>query len=371
MSVMLQEVDNDNMASENKRLADHLLNWYDAHARSLPWRAKRHETSDPYRVWLSEIMLQQTTVATVGRYFIAFTTRWPTVADLAQARLDDVLREWAGLGYYARARNLHACARAVVADHGGRFPDTEESLLKLPGIGPYTAAAIAAIAFGRTAAAVDGNVERVISRLHAIETPFPGGKPKIRSSTLELVPKHRPGDFAQALMDLGATICTPKKPNCLICPWMKVCRARGLGIAETLPVKAPKKQRPTRTASIFWAERPDGAVLMRRREETGLLGGMLEFPSSGWATGEQNTVLEPPYLSDWASTGQHVEHTFTHFHLLLRLQRTDQVFDELPASDGDWRWVARHEMASEALPTVMKKIAVAMLGSDLFKEKSR
>jgi A/G-specific adenine glycosylase len=368
---MLQEVNDDNKAIENRRLADQLLNWYEAHARTLPWRAKGHRTIDPYRVWLSEIMLQQTTVATVGRYFVAFTTRWPTVADLAQARLDDVLREWAGLGYYARARNLHACANAIVADHGGRFPDTEESLMTLPGVGPYTAAAIAAIAFGRAAAAVDGNVERVMSRLHAITRPLPAAKPEIRARTLKLVPTSHPGDFAQALMDLGATICTPRNPNCLICPWIRTCRARELGIAETLPAKAPKKQRPTRTAKIFWAQRSDGAVLMRRREEKGLLGGMLEFPSSGWATGKQNTVLEPPYLSGWASAGMQVEHTFTHFHLVLNLQRTAEVFDELPTCDGDWRWVTRQEMASEALPTVMKKVAVVMLGPDVFKKNIR
>jgi len=368
MSVMLQEVNIDNMAGENNRLAGQLLDWYDAHSRTLPWRSKGHEACDPYRIWLSEVMLQQTTVATVGRYFTAFTARWPTVADLAHAGLDDVLREWAGLGYYARARNLHACAKAVVADHGGRFPDTEESLLTLPGIGPYTAAAIAAIAFGRPSAAVDGNVERVMSRLYAIPTPLPAAKSEIRHRTLQLVPNSLPGDFAQALMDLGATICTPANPNCLICPWMKACRGRKLGIAETLPARAPKKQRPVRTARIFWAERSDGAVLMRRREERGLLGGMLEFPSSGWATGKHDTVLEPPFSSGWVSTQKQVEHTFTHFHLVLHLQRTAEVFDELPARDGDWRWVARHEMATEALPTAMKKVAVAMLGSEVFRK---
>lgn len=368
MSVMLQEVNDDNMSSANKLLPGQLLDWYDAHARTLPWRARPGEAADPYRVWLSEIMLQQTTVATVGRYFIAFTTRWPTVADLAQARLDDVLREWAGLGYYARARNLHACARAVVADHGGRFLDTEEGLLGLPGIGPYTAAAIAAIAFNRRAAAVDGNVERVMSRLCAIETPLPAAKPEIRARTLELVPDARPGDFAQALMDLGATICTPKNPNCLLCPWMKSCRGRETGIAETLPVKAPKKTCPVRSARIFWAQRSDGAVLMRRREEKGLLGGMLEFPSSGWATGKDQADLPPPYQSGWVSTQEKVEHTFTHFHLVLELHRTDEVFDGFPAHAGDWRWVAHHELATEALPTAMKKVAVAMLGPDVFRK---
>ncbi len=367
MSVMLQEVNDDNMASENRQLSAQLLDWYDGHARTLPWRAKPGEAVDPYRVWMSEIMLQQTTVATVGGYFATFTTRWPTVADLAQAELDDVLREWAGLGYYARARNLHACAKAVVANHSGRFPDTEEDLLSLPGVGPYTAAAIAAIAFGQRAAAVDGNVERVLSRLRAIKTPLPGAKPEIREHTLNLVPAGRPGDFAQALMDLGATICTPKRPNCLICPWMSACSARDLGIAETLPVKAPKKRRPVRSARIFWAERSDGAILMRRREEKGLLGGMLEFPSSGWATGNNNGEIAPPYVSGWTSTNLSVEHTFTHFDLVLDLHHTDEVFDDLPAQEGDWRWVARHELATEALPTAMKKVAIAVLGSEVFR----
>ena len=370
MSVMLQEVNDDNMttpdAAESSLLPARLLDWYDAHARTLPWRAKPGQAADPYRVWLSEIMLQQTTVATVGRYFAAFTSRWPTVSDLAAAELDDVLREWAGLGYYARARNLHACARTVVADHGGQFPAIEEDLLGLPGVGPYTAAAIAAIAFSRPAAAVDGNVERVISRLYAIETPLPAAKAEIRARTRDLVPADRPGDFAQALMDLGATICTPKRPNCLICPWMNACRARDLGVAEALPVKPPKKQRPIRSARIFWAERSDGAVLMRRREENGLLGGMLEFASSGWATGTDHSSQAPPFASQWISTRLKVEHTFTHFHLVLDLHRTDEVFDDLPAQDGDWRWVDRRDLAAEALPTVMKKVAVAMLGPEVF-----
>jgi A/G-specific adenine glycosylase len=363
MSVMLQQINDQNLTTDNTSAARLLLDWYDAHARILPWRAQLGRKQDPYFVWLSEIMLQQTTVATVGRYFVAFTGRWPTVAALAGAELDDILREWAGLGYYARARNLHACARAVVAKHGGQFPDTEEGLQSLPGIGPYTAAAVAAIAFNRKAAAVDGNVERVISRYAAITDALPGSKPQIREQTLGLVPDGRPGDFAQSLMDLGATICTPKNPNCLICPWQDGCQARALGIAEALPAKAPKKRRPIRKANVFWAERSDGAVLMRRREEKGLLGGMLEFPSSGWDTGKV-ADSDPPFASRWVSAGKQAEHTFTHFHLLLEVKRTVEVFDDLPSSRSDWRWVARDELAGEALPTAMKKVAVTMLGAD-------
>jgi A/G-specific adenine glycosylase len=351
------------------QLAHALLDWYDRHRRVLPWRALPGQHADPYRVWLSEIMLQQTTVATVGRYFIAFTSRWPTVADLAAASLDDVLREWAGLGYYARARNLHACARVVAEDYGGHFPDSESGLQQLPGIGPYTAAAIAAIAFNRTAAAVDGNVERVISRLRAIGEPLPESKPAIKAHTLALVPQVRPGDFAQALMDLGATICTPKSPNCLICPWSGSCAARKLGIAEQLPRKAPKKTRPVRRARIYWVEDTSGRVLMRRREEKGLLGGMLEFPSADWTVDVAAHDAAAPYPSGWHNGAGTVEHTFTHFHLVLDVHVTDELFDTLPANPGDWRWVARDELAHEALPTVMKKVAVAVLGPDAVKRR--
>ena len=224
--------------------ASQLLAWYDAHARVLPWRARPGEAADPYRVWLSEIMLQQTTVQAVKAYFEKFVALWPTVEALAAAPLDDVLKAWAGLGYYARARNLHACAKEVVTRFGGRFPETEEALRSLPGIGPYTAGAIAAIAFGGRHAAVDGNVERVISRVYAIETPLPDSKPEIREKAQALVPERRAGDFAQAMMDLGATICTPREPNCLICPWAEDCQGRITGLAPSLPRKKPKKQVP-------------------------------------------------------------------------------------------------------------------------------
>ena len=261
-------------------LSEKLLAWYDVHGRDLPWRAKPGETSDPYRVWLSEIMLQQTTVAAVRGYYIKFLSRWPTVNDLAKASQEDVLRAWAGLGYYARARNLHACAIQVASEWGGKFPDTVEALRTLPGIGPYTAAAIAAIAFDRPHAAVDGNVERVMSRLYAIETPLPEAKTVIGEKAQALVPNRRAGDFAQALMDLGATVCTPRTANCTICPWTDECVGRQSGIAESLPRKLPKAKIPSRVGIAFWVEGGDGRILLRRRPQKGLLGGMVEIPST-------------------------------------------------------------------------------------------
>jgi A/G-specific adenine glycosylase len=333
-----------------------LLAWYGSHARDLPWRARRGERPDPYRVWLSEIMLQQTTVAAVKAYFEKFTRLWPRVEDLGAASLDDVLRAWAGLGYYARARNLHACARVVAGEHGGRFPATEAQLLKLPGIGPYTAAAIATIAFDQRAAAVDGNVERVISRVYAIETPLPQSKPEIRERTQALVPEARAGDFAQALMDLGATICTPKRLNCLICPWADECRGRLLGIAAELPRKAAKKSVPTRRGIAFWIERSDGAILLRRRPEKGLLGGMMEVPSTEWHTTLPETIT-PPLEAEWATSGR-VEHTFTHFHLELEIWRARADVNGFDMANAIW--VRPKDIHAEALPTVMRKIVHAM-----------
>src|SRR5947209_10455714 len=257
--------------------AAELLGWYDRHRRRLPWRAEPGARPDPYAVWLSEIMLQQTTVAAVQKYFRAFLSRWPNVADLAAAPAEEVMKEWAGLGYYARARNLHACAKAVVRDHDGGFPQSEEALLALPGIGPYTAAAIAAIAFDQRAVVVDGNVERVVARLAAIDIPLPQGKPAIRAATEALTPDSRPGDFAQAMMDLGATICTPQRPACALCPLREFCRAFARGIEEQVPVKAVKPERPLRAGSIF-VLRAGEKVLVRTRPPRGLLGGMTEFP---------------------------------------------------------------------------------------------
>jgi A/G-specific adenine glycosylase len=329
-----------------------LLGWYDANARVLPWRATGGQRMDPYKVWLSEIMLQQTTVAAVKSYFLKFVSLWPTVDDLAGSPLDDVLKAWAGLGYYARARNLHACAKAVVQEHGGQFPQGLEGLLKLPGIGPYTAGAIAAIAFDQPYAAVDGNVERVLSRLDAIEAPLPDSKPLIKARAQALMRAARPGDFVQALMDLGATVCTPRSPNCLICPWKDECEGRKLGIADTLPRKSPKKKVPTRQGHAYLALREDGAVLLRRRADKGLLGGMMEVPGSEW--NETVPAFSPPMPGEWKKRAGMVEHTFTHFHLQVTVWLARNV--NVGAPDGSYRWVPSTEAHAEALPTVMRKI---------------
>ena len=339
-------------------ITDKLLAWYGSHARDLPWRAKLGEWPDPYRVWLSEIMLQQTTVAAVCGYFLKFTEAWPTVDALAAATLDDVLRAWAGLGYYARARNLHACAKVVTAQHGGVFPATETELLKLPGIGRYTAGAIAAIAFGAPTIAVDGNVERVISRLYANEMPLPGSKLDIRARTLALVPGRRAGDFAQALMDLGATVCMPKRLNCLICPCTDHCEGRKRGIANELPKRAAKKPVPVRKGIAFWIERDDGAILLRRRPEKGLLGGMMEIPSTEWQA-HLPAQITPPLEASWSKSVASVEHTFTHFHLELEIWRSRTA---LTAAPGDSHiWVPRDDIHAEALPSLMRKIVSVMM----------
>jgi A/G-specific adenine glycosylase len=332
-------------------LAAALLAWYDSQGRVLPWRVKGGR-ADPYRVWLSEIMLQQTTVAAVKDYFLKFVAAWPGVSDLAAAELDDVLRAWAGLGYYARARNLHKCAAVVVAQHGGQFPASHAALLALPGVGPYTAGAIAAIAFDLPFAAVDGNVERVLSRFFAIEVPLPDSKPRIKALAQALVPPQRPGDFAQALMDLGATVCTPKSPNCKICPWTANCAARRMGRSSVLPRKAAKKAVPTRRGYAYWIERPDGAVLLRRREEKGLLGGMMEVPSGAWSEVLQGGHAAAPVKARWRRLPGVVTHTFTHFHLELLVVRA--VVDHAEAENC--RWVAGADVDAEALPTVMRKV---------------
>ncbi len=341
--------------------AARLLAWYDSHGRDLPWRVKgRHtdERQDPYFVWLSEIMLQQTTVAAVREYFLKFISTWPTVQDLAAAELDDVLRAWAGLGYYARARNLHACAKVVVGKHGGRFPADHAALLALPGVGPYTASAIAAIAFDARHAAVDGNVERVISRYYAIETPLPVSKPAIRDKAEALVPEARAGDFAQAIMDLGATVCTPRSPNCLICPWTDDCVGRVLGIAAELPRKAARKAIPTRHGHAYWIERSDGAVLLRRRPAKGLLGGMMEVPSSEWLAKLPDMEVSAPFAANWKKRPGKVTHTFTHFHLELTVWRAAN--DDAALAES--HWVSRAELHAEALPTVMRKVVAHVLG---------
>jgi len=330
-----------------------LLAWYDRHRRRLPWRAAPGARPDPYRVWLSEIMLQQTTVATVAPYFDRFVARWPDVPALATASLDEVLQLWQGLGYYARARNLHACARIVVARHGGAFPDNASALRSLPGVGDYTAAAIAAIAFDRREAAVDGNVERVVARLYGIDEPLPAAKPRLAALAAGLVPEFRAGDFAQALMDLGATICSPRRPRCVLCPWRTCCAAAASGLAEELPARPTKPERPQRYGIAFWLTRPDGAVLLRRRPEKGLLGGMIEIPSTPWSAAPwrlTEAVPVAPAAVEWSALPGAVRHGFTHFQLELAVAagKTDDF--------GDGLWSPVDRFGEHALPTLMKKV---------------
>ncbi|MBM1815817.1 A/G-specific adenine glycosylase [Sulfitobacter pseudonitzschiae] len=336
--------------------AKDLLDWYDVHARVMPWRTppadKRAGTRpDPYAVWLSEVMLQQTTVAAVKDYFTRFTTRWPTVADLAAAEDGDVMAEWAGLGYYARARNLLKCARAVVADHGGQFPADHAALLALPGIGPYTAAAISSIAFDLPHAVLDGNVERVMARIYDEHTPLPAAKPILMAHAEALTPVERPGDYAQAVMDLGATICTPKNPACGICPWRDPCLARQRGTAADLPKKTPKKAKPIRHGTVYVARRPDGAYLLERRPDRGLLGGMLGWPGSDWVDVSMDRPAgKPPVNADWTVLQGEVRHTFTHFHLILTV-----MLAETDAEPDTGRFMTQAEFGPSDLPTVMRK----------------
>jgi len=344
--------------------AANLLAWYDRHHRELPWRispsaAKRGVTPNPYYIWMSEVMLQQTTVAAVKAYFAKFIARWPTVRDLAEAPNEDVMAAWAGLGYYARARNLKKCAEAVAFDHGGVFPDTEEGLRALPGIGDYTSAAVAAIAFNRPSAVMDGNVERVISRLFAIEAPLPGSKPQMKAKVAELTPTDRPGDFAQAMMDLGATICTPKRPACALCPFNDACLALATDEPERFPVKAAKKAKPVRLGAAFIAVDRDGQLLLRKRVESGLLGGMTEVPTTDWTSRQdgETGVEAAPFPAEWQAAGA-IAHVFTHFELRLSIYRVGPI--DRPAGDHGF-WVPVTELDGEALPTVMKKAIAAAI----------
>ncbi|WP_052042251.1 A/G-specific adenine glycosylase [Paracoccus sphaerophysae] len=328
-----------NLRDDPGVIAPLLLAWYDRHARDLPWRAPPGTPAmDPYRVWLSEIMLQQTTVAAVRSYFDRFTALWPDVQALAAAPEAQVMAEWAGLGYYARARNLIACAREVVATG---FPDTREGLARLPGIGPYTSAAIAAIAFDRAETVVDGNVERVVARLFSVDTPLPAAKRELTALAATLTPAQRPGDFAQAMMDLGATICTPRSPACGICPLIEQCAARAQGIAADLPRRAPKPAKPVRHGVVWVASSPQ-AVLVERRPASGLLGGTLGFPTTGW----DGSDLPAPFAADWQDGGE-VRHVFTHFDLRLRI---------LTAPLPDGRGTPRRDFDPQALPGLMRKV---------------
>ncbi|MGV2979950.1 A/G-specific adenine glycosylase [Camelimonas sp. ID_303_24] len=336
-----------------------LLDWYDAHRRTLPWRAPPGARADPYRVWLSEIMLQQTTVTAVQPYYGRFLARFPDVESLAAAPAEAVMQAWAGLGYYSRARNLHACARTVVAAHGGAFPASLDGLLALPGVGPYTAAAVGAIAFDLPAAAVDGNVERVISRIYRVEEPLPGAKPRIRALTQALVPARRPGDFAQAMMDLGAMICTPRRPACGVCPWMGACAAQVAGDAETFPRKAPKKAVPSRFGAAFICVRADGAVLLRTRPPEGLLGGMDEPPGGTWREADvmptpADLLADAPFDAAWRRAPGGVRHVFTHFR--LELAAFVAIAGPAFTAPAGMRWVRRSALARSALPNVMRKV---------------
>jgi A/G-specific adenine glycosylase len=341
-----------------------LLEWYDHNARVLPWRVPPSpagiQKPDPYKIWLSESMLQQTTVASVKAYFDKFTTLWPTVQDLARADRDDVLTAWAGLGYYARARNLHACANTVVAVHGGAFPQDEQTLKTLAGIGAYTAAAIAAIAFGKRAVVVDGNIERIISRYFAVQAILPAGRPVIYQFTDGVTPDARAGDFAQAMMDLGSTVCMPRNPQCLLCPLQRGCQAFKAGTMTQYPRKAPKKARPTRYGWVFLIHDSHGDVLIRQRPDTGLLGGLWEFPSSDWTQTplttqmRQVTVDMLPVIVNQVQVLEcpPIKHTFTHFDLFL----SPVKIMAQRGSKNTARWVAPPDLKQYALPTLMTKV---------------
>ena len=342
--------------------APKLLVWYDRHRRILLWRALPGVPANPYRIWLSEIMLQQTTVATVGPYFQKFVARWPSLADLAAAPIDDIMAMWAGLGYYRRARMLYACAQYIVTHCHGRFPNTVTELLALPGFGPYTAAAVGAIAFDQPANVVDGNVERVMARIFAIETPLPAAKPAIRAAAAQLLPPARHGDYAQALMDLGATICTPRNPKCVLCPWHDLCQARQKGIAETLPRRQQAKAKPTRRAVAFLLTNKDGDILLRLRPPEGLLGGMLEVPTSPWT--EMASAQTPlasladvkkyaPTAVRWQPVPGLVKHVFSHFTFEVSVV-TGVLTKTKSLPPG--QWVALERLGNVALPSVMFKI---------------
>jgi A/G-specific adenine glycosylase len=346
-----------------------LLAWYDRHRRKLPWRVAPGEAADPYRVWLSEIMLQQTTVKTVAPYFGKFLARWNDIYGLAAAPLSEVLSAWAGLGYYARARNLHACARVVVERHGGKFPQSENALRELPGVGPYTAAAIAAIAYDTPATPVDGNIERVVARLFAVSVPLPQAKPELQRLACGLTPRRRAGDFAQAMMDLGATICTPKRPICALCPWIESCAGYRTGHPTLFPQRARKREGLLRRGAAFVALRDDGFLLVRTRPAKGLLGGMTEVPTSDWSADfdEVSAVEGAPRLyspsgfgpCEWRRIPTPVRHVFTHFPLELSVY-WGSVSARALAPAGT-RWIDCSKIAEEALPSLMRKVVARAL----------
>jgi A/G-specific adenine glycosylase len=352
-----------------------LLAWYDRHHRDLPWRVSpsmraKGRVADPYHIWMSEVMLQQTTVQAVKAYFEKFLNLWPTVGDLAAADAEDVMKAWAGLGYYARARNLKKCAEAVVAEHGGVFPSTLEGLQSLPGIGDYTSAAISAIAFDIRALVMDGNVERVVSRLFAVKDALPGAKPILKARLETMTPEARPGDFAQAMMDLGATICTPRRPACSLCPWRENCLALYADDPENFPVKAAKKEKPVRVGAAFVAVDQHERVLLRKRIDSGLLGGMTEVPTTAWTASRDGETGRDaaPFAADWKPAGT-ITHVFTHFELRLTIYRAD-VTGIRTTKDNDW-WEPVANLDGEALPTVMKKAIAAAIPHAFLKAKRK
>lgn len=348
-------------------LTQKLLTWFDQAGRSdLPWRGAPCGARDPYAVWLAEIMLQQTTCAAVIPYFETFMQKWPTVKALASADIQEVMHAWAGLGYYARARNMVKCAQVVAEQRQGQFPRNEEDLLSLPGIGPYTAAAIVAIAHQGPAAPVDGNVIRVLTRLFAIADEMPANKAVVGVRAAQMSPQGRSGDFAEALMDLGATVCRPKNPNCTACPWGADCRAYGDGAAAAYPKKAAKKDKPTRQGWAFWVQRPDGQVLLERRPDKGLLGGMTGFPTTHWAiqpmTADEaidEAMQSGAFTGTWRTMETTVRHTFTHFHLELGVIAVR--LDAMPERSFETLWCAPHLLHTQALPSVMKKVSSVMI----------
>ena len=339
------------------KLQKDLLSWYEQHRRVMPWRAAKNKTPDPYHVWLSEIMLQQTTVATVGPYFMKFIAKWPSIKALAKANLDEVLAAWAGLGYYARARNLHKCAQIITKEHAGKFPAAQETLMELPGIGPYTAAAISSIAFNQPAVAVDGNVERVVSRFFAIEEPLPASKATLRSHAAKLAAGNaHPGDFTQAFMELGATVCLPRKPKCGSCPWEKSCQAHTRGIAEALPHKSVKAKNPVRYGKVFWIQKKSGAFLIEKRTGKGLYESMYQLPTTAWTLDKAETKILPHFYDKqlrFKPLKAVVQHSFTHFDLVLEIW-TAQPHKDFRACKG--KFVSVEEIQTYALPSLMHKV---------------
>jgi A/G-specific adenine glycosylase len=350
------------MPKSVKNLQTQLLDWFARHRRVMPWRAAKGIRPDPYHVWLSEIMLQQTTVVTVGPYFMKFIGKWPTVKHLAKAKLDDVLTAWAGLGYYARARNLHKCAVTIANDHAGKFPETIEGLLELPGIGPYTAAAIVSIAFNQPAVAVDGNVERVVSRFFAIQEPLPLSKDQIRERAAQLAKNNpHPGDFTQAFMELGATVCTPRKPKCGLCPWAGVCAARKKGLVEELPRKVEKARKPVRYGKVFYISNKRGEFLIHKRTGQGLYEGLYQLPTTEWIGNRAlaKKLAAPAGFARLESLGAEVRHSFTHFDLILEIWHGH---DTKNAKLAHAAWISTDNVDEYALPTLMKK-AIRLCGN--------